>query len=991
MADYHEIVEQIRTAMHAGASVQNGRLAGLASAYADACADAANRLARCHRLLQQGLRTEAIQLAEAHPKLLDTLAVLDFPERPEWDDLVQMHDLAAAPRIPLEPARLLNEAYAEEDPLQDLLRRHRRLALQRAPLRQRIAVLRQLAVQDPNNAIWVDDLRAFEQFRMLEIQDEATEALRQHDAERLGRLVAEVEQSGWIDQPSRPLVLSLRKADAQIKAERSRTELEDIAGRLEEAHNTRDPFRARQARQDWTRLASAISLERDDPLAERVYPALDWLDEQDRIDRENREHQDALDELVRALDYPGNLPPSQLERLAHTVGSHPDGLPETLRQRYITRLRDAERAETRRRRIIAAGSAAAALLVVALIYMAARAQSRSAEAERLATRVGDHLELNELDQAVALLKKVETTDRTLLEYPTLIDAQERVNAEQHKETDRALKFDQAMRDAEAAPPSAAEPPALTEARKLARLDTEKSAIENLVRRRAAAIQARQARRDKELAPRLDEIATAVDRAEARLTAPGAKPETDREAIAAIAEAERALAEIASDVAISSQAIQDRSKGLSDRLDAARSLIDRRGLQTRLESAITSAVADSPSGSFSPGALTSALQAYGKAFPDTPRSRAFATTIHDQPIWDAVAEWDRITAGWRGDASGNGAAAAVPPQEASARASQCRQFLTQFPASPEFAAAAAYRQAMEAMAHRSPEADGALGKLRSLMTDLLVDNLWMITLRPPASAAERHYYLTEQPARDARSVRYLAGFDGKERTLSLVRDWVVRTEVAPQTKLAARFKPLLNAQPDKLDWETVILDMIDQVRIQPGLDPVLRVALLRNVLELGLAGSDPLQQALGRFRKLVDDGDVDTNVPWMDPENREAEQVRPKALALLRSLPDLSAARKDALGRRDAIRRVLAERPRTVGWLDHEGETWQIRTGPTPPPDGVLQLVVPGDGGHSAWRKIGAVEKGHPRLAAPDDPSLAEGRPVFLVPASPDGGPAKPAG
>ncbi len=97
MADYHNIVEQIRTALHSGDPGHNGRLAGLASAYADACAEAAQRLGRCHRLLQQGLRTEAIQLAESEPKLLDALAVLDFPERPEWDDMVQARDLTPAP------------------------------------------------------------------------------------------------------------------------------------------------------------------------------------------------------------------------------------------------------------------------------------------------------------------------------------------------------------------------------------------------------------------------------------------------------------------------------------------------------------------------------------------------------------------------------------------------------------------------------------------------------------------------------------------------------------------------------------------------------------------------------------------------------------------------------------------------------------------------------------------------------------------------------
>src|SRR5947209_5297460 len=106
MTDPHQIVDQIRTVLHSGDPARNGQLAGLASAYAEACQEVTQRLGRCHRLLQQGLRSEAIQLAESEPKLLDAVAALDFPERAEWDDLVQMHELTAAPRLPIEPARL---------------------------------------------------------------------------------------------------------------------------------------------------------------------------------------------------------------------------------------------------------------------------------------------------------------------------------------------------------------------------------------------------------------------------------------------------------------------------------------------------------------------------------------------------------------------------------------------------------------------------------------------------------------------------------------------------------------------------------------------------------------------------------------------------------------------------------------------------------------------------------------------------------------------
>jgi hypothetical protein len=974
MADYHQIVEQIRIVLNSGEAGSNGRLAGLASAYADACAEAAQRLGRCHRLLQQGLRSEAIQLAESEPNLLDTLAVLDFPERAEWDDMVQMRGLTSAARIPLEPARLLNEAYAEEDPLQELLRRHRRLALQRAPLRLRIAVLRRLAAQDPGIPIWAEDLRAFEQVRMLQIQDEATEALRHHDPEWIGRLLNEVEQSGWVDAPPELLVLSLRKVGTQIKGERARTALEDVAARLDEALNARDPIRGRLARQEWLRLSATAAPAHDDPLADRAAAALDWLEDQDRIDRENQEHEEALVQLARALDYPGTLIPADLERLAHAVQKHGEGIPEALRLRYITRLREAEVSQMRRKRLVVVGSAAGVLLAGTLIYLAIHAQARSNQAEQAATAISDQLELGELDQAVSLVKNYEKADPDLMRYSSMIEVRQRVELAQSKESDRALQFDQAMREAGAAPPSAKLPTALETARSLARLDSEKKQVEELIRSRAAALQAEEGRREQQLSPRLDEISRTLDGLEAKIKTPAQGQPDDPAVLGSIADTQRALSDMANDVAAAGAGVQDQARTLSDRLDRIRSRMEQRNSQSRLEDAITAAVAYSPEDRGFTGAagLATALQAFSKAFPDFPRSRAFTITLRDQPVWDAISEWDHLTAGWRD------VRAAVAPQEAGVRAEQCRQFLVQHPASPDFERVTAYRTAMEAVSHRSADGEGSLGKLQKLMTDLLVDNLWMITVRPPAAEGPRHYYVAEQPARNARSVRFLAGFDGKEKTLTMVSDWVERIELSPQTKIAQKFKPMLFQDPSQIDWEVMTLDLIDQVRSQPGMDPVLRVALLRKVLELGLEGSEPLQAVLGGLKTKIDQADVDVNVPWMDPEDRGADQTRPKAAAFVRSLPDLTPMRKDVLARRAAVRGLMAGRPKPVGWLARETDGWRIRTSAVLPAQGTLRIVVPGDDGHGAWKKIGAIDQSRPRLISPDNPGLAEGRPVFVV-------------
>ena len=468
-------------------------------------------------------------------------------------------------------------------------------------------------------------------------------------------------------------------------------------------------------------------------------------------------------DLVRALDYPGSIAPAELERLAHAVQARGDGLPEGLRQRYITRLRAAEAAQTRRSRLIAAGSAAGVILAGTLIYLAVQAQARAREAEQAATAISDMLELGELDHAVALVKKLEAADPDLLKYPALVEVRERVEIAQGKESDRAVRFDQAMREAESAPRlgqasrRAGDRPLAGPAR-----HREGGRSTNLVRRRAAALQAEQGRREKELAPRLDEVARAVDRIEQQLKAAGPGRPDDR----GDAGIDRRLPARARGPRVGRG---DRRRGRAgpgaQPLRSARrrpspgwtGATSRPGSRTR--SPRPSPIRPTAAAFTGSAELATALQAFIKAFPDSPRSRAFTTTLRDQPVWDAIGEWDRLTAGWRDGR------AAVAPQEANVRAEQCRQFLVQHPASPDFERATAYRHAMEAMSHRAAEGEGALGKLQKLMTDLLVDNLWMVTVRPPASGGPRHYYVTQQPARGARSLRYLVGFDGKERTLT----------------------------------------------------------------------------------------------------------------------------------------------------------------------------------------------------------------------------------
>ena len=408
-------------------------------------------MGRCHRLLQQGLRSEAIQLAESEPNLLDSLAALDFPERSDWDELVQIYELAAAPKLSVEQAQFLNEAYAQEDPLQDLLRMHRRLALQRAPIKSRIAVMRKLAAQDANNPIWTDDLRTFEKARFRQVQSEAALAAQSRNVATISQLLAEIEQQTWVEPPPKALVQGLRKADAQFRGQQTRALLNDLDARLNDAFAARDPIRGRLARQEWIALTATAPLAPNDPIWDRVQPPLNWLEEEDRRDELDHAHEEAITALLYALDDPAHIPSAELERLAHSVLQYGRGMPEGIQQRYVSRLRFAEAAQQRRWRVIVAGAAAGVLLAGSLSFYLIRSWARSSDASQAASTILDMIELGQVEQASGFLEKLQKADPGLLSYPPMIEARQKFQVIQDKETERIVQFDKTIRAAEQAP------------------------------------------------------------------------------------------------------------------------------------------------------------------------------------------------------------------------------------------------------------------------------------------------------------------------------------------------------------------------------------------------------------------------------------------------------------------------------------------------------------------------------------------------------------
>jgi len=175
----------------------SGEVKGWAVSYAEYCKMANARLRRCADYLRQGLLAEAIHHAEIKPDALDLAGDLDLPQFDHWYDYCRQQQLDLPERILTSTAAELNAAYSTLQPMEELLAKQRALALARAPIRDRLQVLRALARADASNSFWEQDLEAYESRRITELLRAAREAAKSADRPRLKQIYHELVAPDW--------------------------------------------------------------------------------------------------------------------------------------------------------------------------------------------------------------------------------------------------------------------------------------------------------------------------------------------------------------------------------------------------------------------------------------------------------------------------------------------------------------------------------------------------------------------------------------------------------------------------------------------------------------------------------------------------------------------------------------------------------------------------------------------------------------------------
>ena len=165
MIDYQRVIEYLRDFRlqpnkHATEDVRR-----YATEYAELCKQANDRLPAMLPVPGAGAALRSHSPGRRTAQSIGLGGRWILPEPDAWAEFCQQADLPVPLPLQMDRAAQLNEAYAQDQPLEHLLNRHRLLALSRASVAERLDVLRQISAQDPGGTLWEKSIRTFEKAR----------------------------------------------------------------------------------------------------------------------------------------------------------------------------------------------------------------------------------------------------------------------------------------------------------------------------------------------------------------------------------------------------------------------------------------------------------------------------------------------------------------------------------------------------------------------------------------------------------------------------------------------------------------------------------------------------------------------------------------------------------------------------------------------------------------------------------------------------------
>lgn len=912
--EYQRIVEDIQTLLSADTDPTEAALKEVYQRYVDAVTQTNVRLEECDRLLDQGLRAEAIHKSEMEPNLLDVTGVLEFPERENWCDYVRQYGLPEPPEPKLDVAQDLNDAYAAEQPLAQLMRVHRLHALARSPLRPRIDVMHKIAQFDTANPVWQQDIRTYERARISQLPAEVDAAAKSDDVKALDSLKQELSSSNWLEKPPQQLLSQVVNAHQAINAKHARVKLRKIADELNEAYGNFEVDRARAARQQWDKLADVGIRDQNDQLLDQVGPALDWLDEQDQQEQAEAAYKTAIQDLERALDKGATR--QDLDRLYHAAMKFDRGIPDLLAKRLRERATSLDAAEKRKTRLIIVGVAAAIILVTAGVALAIISQNKKAEHEKHITSLGKLIDAKKLVGAGEYLANLKENHDAVYKSSEIQELKSELESLQDQENKRKAEWDELMTTARRlgidefsweTTYDAAN--GLKRAREISTNDLERSKVDIL----DDEIIATRTRKQQEI----DEAFT--------LAFAGFQNEfqtldefDDSEIVRLLDEANKLRQWPRAD---SNE--KRKVEPYIAQLNEKRETLKRIGKETALVNSVTNAVGNRTR-------FAAKLQEYIDDSPSNDQRKTDFRQVlaYDTELWDGAERWNQLITDWsKRDLSG------LEPQSAKVLLSQANTLLRDYPGFTGEDKLKEVIQYLDSVAQRSPSTQ-QLEALYTVLNSREFEDLKMLL----TSGGKRYYFIDNPPkltfpGSGKWRFNYFKDFSYTNLESVVIETSEIANEqkgnsfdwTSPQSKIATSIlEQLRNLQATgnrNATFQSILGRLQDTKRQDPEVqrtEPILRFLLIKVVLSVAGQGDIYLQNALSQSVQLIDSSDVNFSAHWIDPDNTEGRQASQKALSTIRALPPIEIAFQTAARKYEALKNpVIGPLHQWVGWLQRD--------------------------------------------------------------------------
>jgi len=936
MSDYQRVVEYLRDVRSSPVTAVTDELRQYAAQYAELCRQANERLRRCTAMLQRGLRSEALQLAAEPPNLLQLVDALDLPDASIWADTCQQFDLPVPPPLQMDRAEQLRAAMNQEPTLEELLRRHRQLALERAPLRERLEVMRRIAGLDTESPFWDRDIRTFEHARLKEMRLELAAAVRNNDAAAISQLAAELEENQW----RQPIPDDLQKAVNHAFHLMMKTEVEarltELLQRLREAHAAKDFDQCMEIVQQSRQILESAGVDAvSSSLVAEFQPIVRWVQQEQEQRARQQAFASACEKMSQLLD--AEAPDDALCEQYRKLQAAGQPIPDDLAARYRALLE--RRASRRRMRLVLRwGLAGAAALVVLVAVMLAVEHSAAAQ---WAGRIRQAVAEGDLALARRLADEQEQRARRLSLFPSVAAAKSEL-AEREKQfaADRKA-LDELLA---AVAPGRAEAEALLRdaAAQAPALAAGAASVSLLLRRIDTAARLEWVDADRKLAAlrsELEELRTQLrQRAGDSMRREMEALVEEVRGIAPSPDVDRALASLsAAEEKAKLLRAQELDESAASMLATVDSLIDQRrqaALRWRRQQEAIAALRQAPP---SAGEWKQRIETLAGEFPDAPLAKDLKLAAARIEYAATVEQWAAVVAQWEDPLPHNTSAAIQ-------RARVAGDYAATHPSSPFAREAAAYaeylRQAAEVLGDKGIWHTG----LGEMLRNPMLTDMWRIR----AGDGRTWYTIgSDIKRRDGPKLeKTFEALDPKNapRTVTITLPKEVTLEPKPQplphTLAVARLADQIR-QIDDTNWDTWAIDAIDELARRDDIEPTVQAIILHEMIRTNqkvLAWAVPgiYEKADAALARLALD-----SIPWYDYQKPVGEGTNAAIRAAIKRIPPASEVKQKYLARKaDMLRAVGFRITGTAVLMKDDAGEWQIYGALAPPDQTTAWTVSP---------------------------------------------------